>query len=281
MLSIKKIMAGVLVGAMALSFTACSGAKTKTESEASAISKPLTSASPKATATPKASAKPKATATPKATQKPTQAPQATATPAPTQAPQATATPAPTEAPSQTTASGFSEQDARNLLATPCWVLEGFDDESYNVDYDMSVVYKGVWDSWDEVGSDAPSYLVSEDEVTDDTPTNDGVYYHVTSVDSDDEARSNLLGYMSSDVVNQLYGTPLYDFGNTTYILRDRGYAPINRDFNNATISDLTDTSFTATMDCYEFSADNYAGTCTINMSKDGDSWYIVGYSQNF
>lgn len=141
MISIKKIMAGVLVAAMALSFTACSNSKTKTESEASAISKPLTSASPKT------SSSPKATATPKATAKPTETPKATQPPAPTQTPQATqaptATPAPTQAPEQTTANGFSEQDARNLLAMPCHVLNGFDDESYNVSYDDTLAFKGL------------------------------------------------------------------------------------------------------------------------------------------
>ncbi len=273
MLSIKKIMAGVLVGAMALSLTACSNSKTKTESEASAISKPTTSASPKT------SAKPKATATPKATQKPTQTPQATATPAP----QATATPAPTQAPSQTTASGFSEQDARNLLATPCWVLNGFDDETYNVSYDDSETYFGLYYSQDDADSGAtPFGLIGESDITDDTDVITGVnpYFLVTSASSNDEVRSQLLAYVSQDVLDQLYGTPTFDCGDGTYLQRGgRGYYQVTRDFNNATISDLTDTSFTATMDCYEW--DQYQGTCTINMSKNGDSWYIVGYSQNF
>ncbi len=282
MISIKKIMAGVLVAAMALSFTACSNSKTKTESEASAISKPLTSASPKT------SSSPKATATPKATAKPTETPKATQTPAPTQTPQATqaptATPAPTEAPQQTTESGFSEQDARNLLAMPCHVLNGFDDQTYNVLYDTSVTYLPLYNSQEEADSGATPYgLMDESQITDDMDVITGVnpYYLVTDATSNDDVRNQLLSYVSQDVLDQLYGEPTFDCGeNQTYLRRGgMGYYQIDRDFNNATITDLTDTSFTATMDCYEW--DQYQGTCTLNMSKSGSAWFIVGYSQTF
>ncbi len=281
MISIKKVMAGVLVAAMALSFTACSNSK-KTEPEASAISKPLTSASPKT------SSSPKATATPKATAKPTEKPKATQTPAPTQAPTATpaptqaptAAPEPTQVPEQTTDSGFSEQDARNLLAMPCHILNTLDDESYDVDYDSSMGFKGYWETQDDVGTYDPNGLVPEDEISDDTPTSAGTYFLVTSASSNEEVRNHLLEYMSYDVLDQLYGTPTFDYDGNTYLLRGgRGYYQVDRDFNDATITDLTDTSFTATMDCYEW--DQYMGTCTVNMSKDGSAWYIVGYSQNF
>lgn len=282
MISIKKVMAGVLVAAMALSFTACSNSKTKTESEASAISKPLTSASPKT------SSSPKATATPKATAKPTETPKATQTPAPTQTPQATqaptATPAPTEVPQQTTESGFSEQDARNILAMPCHVLNGFDDETYNVSYDTSVTYLGLYYSQEDADSGATPYgLMDESQITDDMNLITGVnpYFLVTDAVSNDDVRSQLLAYVSQDVLDQLYGEPTFDCGdNQTYLRRGgRGYYQIDRDFNNATITDLTDTSFTATMDCYEW--DQYQGTCTIYMSKIDGGWDIVGYSQNF
>ncbi len=184
---------------------------------------------------------------------------------------------------QSTDSGVSVEEAKDILSYNCAVLSGFDDDSYGVEYSYDTVYKGVWYNWDEVGVTDPDYIVPEDEITDDTLTDDSsFYYHVTSVNSDQEARNDLLNYMSEDVLNQLYGIPLYDYGDTTYIKREnKGYAPIDRDYENATITNITDTSFTATMDCHMFSVDNYVGTCTIDMSKYGDSWYIVGYSQNF
>lgn len=242
MLSIKKIMAGALVAAMALSLTACTNSK---------ITNKLF--------------KPKTTNT-------------TATAA-----QQTNNGGGQSTDNQTTYDDSAANEARNILSYYVPVLSGFDDDSYGVEYSYDTVYKGVWENWDEVGATAPDYLVAEDELTDDMLTDDSsFYYHVTSVSSDWEARDNLLNYMSEDLLDQLYGEPLYDYGDTAYIKRAyAGYAPIMRDSDNAAISNMTDTSFTATMDCYMFSADNYVGTCTIDMYKYGDSWFMVGYSQNF
>lgn len=243
MLAMKKIMAGVLVAAMAVSITACSNSKSANKVQQA-----------KAAST-------TATTTQTDTQNNNQS---------------------TED-NQSEYSGLTEQEAKDILSYHCAVLSGFSDDSYGVEYSYDTVYKGIWDSWDDVGVTDPMYIVPEDEITDDTPTDDSsFFYNVTSVSSDMEARNDLLCYMSQDVLDQLYGTPLYDYNGTTYIKREyKGYVPINRDYENATITNMTDTSFTATMDCYTFSVDNYVGTCTLDMSKSGDSWYIVGYSQNF
>ncbi len=243
MLAIKKIMAGVLVAAMAVSITACSNSKSANKVQ---------------------QAKAASTATTTTAQTNSQNDNQS-----------------TE--NQSTYSGISTEEAKDILSYHCAVLSGFDDDSYGVEYSYDTVYKGVWYNADEVGATDPDYLVPEDEVTDDIFTDDSsFYYQVTSVSSDQEARNDLLNYMSEDVLNQLYGIPLYDYGDTTYLKREyKGYAPIDRDYSNATISNVTDTSFTATMDCYMFSVENYVGTCTLDMSKSGDSWYIVGYSQNF
>lgn len=58
-----------------------------------------------------------------------------------------------------------------------------------------------------------------------------------------------------------------------------GYYRMDRLFDSAVITDLTDISFSATMDCIEFG--QYMGTCTINLEKNGDSWIITGYFENF
>ncbi len=237
MLSIKKIAAGILVAAIAVSLAACS--KTSVKSITNAFKKPTTT-------------------------------------------QTQSTNNQNNNNGNQSYGGFTEQDARATLEMPCYVLEGLDNEDYNASYDCSVTYKGVWESWDDIGVYGPSYLVPEDEITDDTPTDSNCYFYVTNFSSNEQARDYLLDYMSQDVLNQLYGTPLFDYGDGTYLIRGgRGYAPMDRDYNNATITNLTDTSFTATMDCHMFSVDNYVGTCTIDMQCDGGSWYIVGYSQTF
>lgn len=309
MIGIKKILAAVLVAATALSLAACTNpnARAQKEPEASAISKPLISASPKAadkpTATPKAKATATPKSTPKATAKPTQAPTATptatqaptATPVPTEAP--TATPVPTQAPEQsennaennnlnlnnseqTTENGFTEQDARNLLAMPCYVLSGFDDKSYNVIYDENTVYYGYWESQEDLAFYGPNGLVTDEGLTDDMITGAACYFKVTSASSEEEVKNQLLAYVSYDVLDELYSEPLFDYQGETYIRRGgMGYYRVDRLFESATITDLTDTSFSATMDCYEFG--QYMGTCTINLEKSGDNWFITGYFENF
>ncbi len=300
MFSIKKIMIGALVAMAALSLAACTNPNTreKIEPEASEVSKPTTSAFQKVEDTPKVTATPKPTATPKAkaTQAPTQAP--TATPNPTQAPTATpkptevptATPEPTEEPEQSeennenkeqvTESGFTEQDARNLLAMPCYVLSGFDDMSYNVSYDENTVYYGYWDSQEDIAYNDPNGLVTYDELSDDMITGAACFFRVTSASSEQEVIDQLLAYVSYDVLYDLYSDQLFDYEGSVYLRRGgMGYYRMDRLFDSAVITDLTDTSFTATMDCYEFG--QYMGTCTINLEKCGDGWFVAGYTDNF
>lgn len=284
MISIKKIIAAALVAAVALSLAACTNpnARAQKEPEASAISKSIISDSPKTedkpTATPKAKKKSKATA------KPTQAP--TATPAPTQSPEQSENNTENENSNlnsnteQVTESGFTEQDAKNLLAMPCYVLSGFDDMSYNVSYDEDTVYYGYWDSQEDLALCDPNGLVTDEGLTDDMITGAACYFRVTSASSEEEVKNHLLFYVSEDVLNELYSEPLFDYQGDTYIRRGgMGYYRMNRHFDSAVITDLTDTSFSATMDCVEFG--QYMGTCTINLEKIGDSWIITGYFENF
>ncbi len=284
MISIKKIIATALVAATALSLAACTNpnARAQKEPEASAISKSLISDSPKTedkpTATPKAKKKSKATA------KPTQAP--TATPAPTQSPEQSGNNTENENlnlnsnTEQVTESGFTEQDARNLLAMPCYVLSGFDDMSYNVSYDEDTVYYGYWDSQEDLALCDPNGLVTDEGLTDDMITGAACYFRVTSASSEEEVKNHLLFYVSEDVLDELYSEPLFDYQGNTYIRRGgMGYYRMDRLFDSAVITDLTDTSFSATMDCVEFG--QYMGTCTINLEKIGDSWLITGYFENF
>lgn len=287
MISIKKIIATALVAAVALSLAACTNpnARAQKEPEVSAISKTIISVSPKAadkpTATPKATAKPKAT--PKATATPTPTP----TQAPTATPLPTATSAPTQSPEQSennteqvTESGFTEQDARNLLAMPCYVLSGFDDMSYNVSYDEDTVYYGYWDSQEDLALYDPNGLVTDEGLTDDMITGAACYFRVKSASSEEEVKNHLLFYVSEDVLDELYSEPLFDYQGDTYIRRGgMGYYRMDRLFDSAVITDLTDTSFSATMDCIEFG--QYMGTCTINLEKNGDNWIITGYFENF
>ncbi len=288
MISIKKIIATALVAATALSLAACTNpnARAQKEPEASAISKSLISDSPKTedkpTATPKAT--PKAKKKSKATAKPTQAP--TATPAPTQSPEQSENNTENENlnsnsnTEQVTESGFTEQDARNLLAMPCYVLSGFDDMSYNVSYDEDTVYYGYWDSQEDLALCDPNGLVTDDGLTDDMITGAACYFRVTSASSEEEVKNHLLFYVSEDVLDELYSEPLFDYQGNTYIRRGgMGYYRMDRLFDSAVITDLTDTSFSATMDCIEFG--QYMGTCTINLEKIGDSWIITGYFENF
>lgn len=290
MISIKKIIATALVAAVALSLAACTNpnARAQKEPEASAISKTIILVSPKAadkpTATPKATAKPKATATP--TQAPTATPLPTATPEPTQAPEQSENNTENENlnsnsnTEQVTESGFTEQDARNLLAMPCYVLSGFDDMSYNVSYDEDTVYYGYWDSQEDLALCDPNGLVTDEGLTDDMITGAACYFRVTSASSEEEVKNHLLFYVSEDVLDELYSEPLFDYQGDTYIRRGgMGYYRINRLFDSAVITDLTDTSFSATMDCIEFG--QYMGTCTINLEKNGDNWIITGYFENF
>ncbi len=288
MISIKKIIATALVAATALSLAACTNpnARAQKEPEASAISKSLISDSPKTedkpTATPKAT--PKAKKKSKATAKPTQAP--TATPAPTQSPEQSENNTENENlnsnsnTEQVTESGFTEQDARNLLAMPCYVLSGFDDMSYNVSYDEDTVYYGYWDSQEDLALCDPNGLVTDEGLTDDMITGAACYFRVTSASSEEEVKNHLLFYVSEDVLDELYSEPLFDYQGNTYIRRGgMGYYRMDRLFDSAVITDLTDTSFSATMDCVEFG--QYMGTCTINLEKIGDSWLITGYFENF
>ncbi len=288
MISIKKIIATALVAATALSLAACTNpnARAQKEPEASAISKSLISDSPKTedkpTATPKAT--PKAKKKSKATAKPTQAP--TATPAPTQSPEQSGNNTENENlnlnsnTEQATESGFTEQDARNLLAMPCYVLSGFDDMSYNVSYDEDTVYYGYWDSQEDLALCDPNGLVTDEGLTDDMITGAACYFRVTSASSEEEVKNHLLFYVSEDVLDELYSEPLFDYQGNTYIRRGgMGYYRMDRLFDSAVITDLTDTSFSATMDCVEFG--QYMGTCTINLEKIGDSWLITGYFENF
>ncbi len=288
MISIKKIIATALVAATALSLAACTNpnARAQKEPEASAISKSLISDSPKTedkpTATPKAT--PKAKKKSKATAKPTQAP--TATPAPTQSPEQSGNNTENENlnlnsnTEQVTESGFTEQDARNLLAMPCYVLSGFDDMSYNVSYDEDTVYYGYWDSQEDLALCDPNGLVTDEGLTDDMITGAACYFRVTSASSEEEVKNHLLFYVSEDVLDELYSEPLFDYQGNTYIRRGgMGYYRMDRLFDSAVITDLTDTSFSATMDCVEFG--QYMGTCTINLEKIGDSWLITGYFENF
>ncbi len=284
MISIKKIIATALVAATALSLAACTNpnARAQKEPEASAISKSIISDSPKTedkpTATPKAKKKSKATA------KPTQAP--TATPAPTQSPEQSENNTENENlnsnsnTEQVTESGFTEQDARNLLAMPCYVLSGFDDMSYNVSYDEDTVYYGYWDSQEDLALCDPNGLVTDEGLTDDMITGAACYFRVTSASSEEEVKNHLLFYVSEDVLDEIYSEPLFDYQGNTYIRRGgMGYYRMDRLFDSAVITDLTDTSFSATMDCVEFG--QYMGTCTINLEKIGDSWLITGYFENF
>lgn len=288
MISIKKIIAAALVAAVALSLAACTNpnARAQKESEASTISKSLISDSPKSddkpTATPKVT--PKAKKKSKATATPTQAP--TATPAPTQSPEQSENNTENENlnsnsnTEQVTESGFTEQDARNLLAMPCYVLSGFDDMSYNVSYDEDTVYYGYWDSQEDLALCDPNGLVTDEGLTDDMITGAACYFRVTSASSEEEVKNHLLFYVSEDVLDELYSEPLFDYQGDTYIRRGgMGYYRMDRLFDSAVITDLTDTSFSATMDCIEFG--QYMGTCTINLEKNGDNWIITGYFENF
>lgn len=288
MISIKRIIAAALVAAVALSLAACTNpnARAQKESEASTISKSLISDSPKSddkpTATPKVT--PKAKKKSKATATPTQAP--TATPAPTQSPEQSENNTENENlnsnsnTEQVTESGFTEQDARNLLAMPCYVLSGFDDMSYNVSYDEDTVYYGYWDSQEDLALCDPNGLVTDEGLTDDMITGAACYFRLTSASSEEEVKNHLLFYVSEDVLDELYSEPLFDYQGDTYIRRGgMGYYRMDRLFDSAVITDLTDTSFSATMDCIEFG--QYMGTCTINLEKNGDSWIITGYFENF
>lgn len=288
MISIKRIIAAALVAAVALSLAACTNpnARAQKESEASTISKSLISDSPKSedkpTATPKATSKAKKKS--KATATPTQAP--TATPAPTQPPEQSENNTENENlnsnsnTEQVTESGFTEQDARNLLAMPCYVLSGFDDMSYNVSYDEDTVYYGYWDSQEDLALCDPNGLVTDEGLTDDMITGAACYFRVTSASSEEEVKNHLLFYVSEDVLDELYSEPLFDYQGDTYIRRGgMGYYRMDRLFDSAVITDLTDTSFSATMDCVEFG--QYMGTCTINLEKNGDNWIITGYFENF
>lgn len=288
MISIKKIIAAALVAAVALSLAACTNpnARAQKESEASTISKSLISDSPKSedkpTATPKATSKAKKKS--KATATSTQAP--TATPAPTQSPEQSENNTENENlnsnsnTEQVTESGFTEQDARNLLAMPCYVLSGFDDMSYNVSYDEDTVYYGYWDSQEDLALYDPNGLVTDEGLTDDMITGAACYFRVKSASSEEEVKNHLLFYVSEDVLDELYSEPLFDYQGDTYIRRGgMGYYRMDRLFDSAVITDLTDTSFSATMDCVEFG--QYMGTCTINLEKNGDSWIITGYFENF
>lgn len=288
MISIKKIIAAALVAAVALSLAACTNpnARAQKESEASTISKSLISDSPKSedkpTATPKATSKAKKKS--KATATPTQAP--TATPAPTQPPEQSENNTENENlnsnsnTEQVTESGFTEQDARNLLAMPCYVLSGFDDMSYNVSYDEDTVYYGYWDSQEDLALCDPNGLVTDEGLTDDMITGAACYFRLTSASSEEEVKNHLLFYVSEDVLDELYSEPLFDYQGDTYIRRGgMGYYRMDRLFDSAVITDLTDTSFSATMDCIEFG--QYMGTCTINLEKNGDNWIITGYFENF
>ena len=288
MISIKRIIAAALVAAVALSLAACTNpnARAQKESEASTISKSLISDSPKSedkpTATPKATSKAKKKS--KATATPTQAP--TATPAPTQSPEQSENNTENENlnsnsnTEQVTESGFTEQDARNLLAMPCYVLSGFDDMSYNVSYDEDTVYYGYWDSQEDLALYDPNGLVTDEGLTDDMITGAACYFRLTSASSEEEVKNHLLFYVSEDVLDELYSEPLFDYQGDTYIRRGgMGYYRMDRLFDSAVITDLTDTSFSATMDCVEFG--QYMGTCTINLEKNGDNWIITGYFENF
>lgn len=288
MISIKRIIAAALVAAVALSLAACTNpnARAQKESEASTISKSLISDSPKSedkpTATPKATSKAKKKS--KATATPTQAP--TATPAPTQSPEQSENNTENENlnsnsnTEQVTESGFTEQDARNLLAMPCYVLSGFDDMSYNVSYDEDTVYYGYWDSQEDLALCDPNGLVTDEGLTDDMITGAACYFRLTSASSEEEVKNHLLFYVSEDVLDELYSEPLFDYQGDTYIRRGgMGYYRMDRLFDSAVITDLTDTSFSATMDCVEFG--QYMGTCTINLEKNGDNWIITGYFENF
>lgn len=288
MISIKRIIAAALVAAVALSLAACTNpnARAQKESEASTISKSLISDSPKSedkpTATPKATSKAKKKS--KATATPTQAP--TATPAPTQSPEQSENNTENENlnsnsnTEQVTESGFTEQDARNLLAMPCYVLSGFDDMSYNVSYDEDTVYYGYWDSQEDLALYDPNGLVTDEGLTDDMITGAACYFRLTSASSEEEVKNHLLFYVSEDVLDELYSEPLFDYQGDTYIRRGgMGYYRMDRLFDSAVITDLTDTSFSATMDCIEFG--QYMGTCTINLEKNGDNWIITGYFENF
>lgn len=288
MISIKRIIAAALVAAVALSLAACTNpnARAQKESEASTISKSLISDSPKSddkpTATPKVT--PKAKKKSKATATPAQA--LTATPVPTQSPEQSENNTENENlnsnsnTEQVTESGFTEQDARNLLAMPCYVLSGFDDMSYNVSYDEDTVYYGYWDSQEDLALCDPNGLVTDEGLTDDMITGAACYFRLTSASSEEEVKNHLLFYVSEDVLDELYSEPLFDYQGDTYIRRGgMGYYRMDRLFDSAVITDLTDTSFSATMDCVEFG--QYMGTCTINLEKNGDNWIITGYFENF